>query len=256
MDKIILVSVFVAWLHEQLGQMYVWGGNGETMTNALIRRMEGDTGGTHMQDALAFYAGLVAAGKNPILGYDCSGLISRFLQNNGIVSKKRNCNHLAAMCTTVAPQKRTTATDALLQPGDMLFRWSTKSKYYHVGVHAGGGMVIEAKGRTAGVVKRKINASSTNYWTHWGRLPYFTQEDKKPMKFEVTSPYQRGPAYEAMQTALNAAGYDCGKADGIWGPKSQAAHDAMVLAHSPALPDGVTVTIEVGGVTYRGDAIK
>ena len=76
------------------------------------------------------------------------------------------------------------------------------------------------------------------------------------MVFELTSPYQRGPAYEAMQTALNAAGYDCGKADGIWGPKSQAAHDAMVLAHSPALPEGLTVTIEVGGVVYRGDAIK
>ena len=116
-------------------------------------------------------------------------------------------------------------------------------------------MVIEAKGRTAGVVKRKINASNTNYWTHWGRLPYFTQEDKKPMKFEVTSPYQRGPVYEAMQTALNAAGYDCGKADGVWGPKSDKAFRAMVAANGN-LPKGIAVTVDIDGVIYRGDAIK
>lgn len=254
-----MLSLFLAYLHEQLGQMYVWGGNGETMTNALIRRMESDTGGSHMDDALAFFASLVAAGKSPIWGYDCSGLISRFLQNNGIVSKKRNCNHLAALCIAVPPEKRTVATDALMQPGDLLFRWSTKSKYYHVGVYigidpaTGERMVIEAKGRTAGVVKRKINASNTNYWTHWGRLPYFTQEEKSPMKFEVTSPYQKGPEYEAMQNALIANGYSPGKVDSVWGPKSQAALDAMIADN---LPGGVVITVEIGGVTYRGDAVR
>ena len=67
-SAVIAMDAYLAYLHEQLGQMYVWGGNGEVMTKALVRRMESDTGGTHMQDALAFYAALVAAGKSPILG--------------------------------------------------------------------------------------------------------------------------------------------------------------------------------------------
>ena len=52
-SAVIAMDAYLAYLHEQLGQMYVWGGNGEVMTTARIRRMEGDTGGTHMQDALA-----------------------------------------------------------------------------------------------------------------------------------------------------------------------------------------------------------
>ena len=252
-SAVIAMDAYLAYLHEQLGQMYVWGGNGEVMTTARIRRMEGDTGGTHMQDALAFFERLVAAGKSPILGYDCSGLISRFLQNNGIVEKKRNCNHLAAMCTAGPPQKRTTSTDDLLQPGDLLFRWTTKNKYYHVGVYIGGGEVIESRGRKYGVVQRKINANNTNYWTHRGRLPYFTQEDIMPIIFEVTSPYQRGKPYELMQVALNAAGYNAGANDGIWGPKSQAAFDAKVANNLPAR---ITIAVDIGDATYGGEINK
>lgn len=78
-------------------------------------------------------------------------------------------------------------------------------------------------------------------------------EGEAPMKFEVTSPYQKGPEYEAMQNALIANGYSPGKADGIWGPKSQTAFDVMIVDN---LPGGISVAVEVGGVIYRGDAIK
>lgn len=74
-----------------------------------------------------------------------------------------------------------------------------------------------------------------------------------PMTFELTSPYQRGPEYEAMQVALNAAGYDCGKADGVWGPKSDKAYRAMIVAN---LPQSIAITIDVNGIIYRGDVLK
>ena len=75
--------------------------------------------------------------------------------------KKRNCDHLWAMCTRV--------TRAELRPGDLLFR-SRNGDMYHVGVYVGRDRVIEAKGRDDGVVLRGIDASGAGYWNNFGRL--------------------------------------------------------------------------------------
>ena len=103
----------------------------------------------------------IEAGVTDLAVFDCSGLISRYLQNLGLVSSKRNCDHLWAMCTPV--------TRAELRPGDLLFR-SRNGDMYHVGVYVGHGRVIEAKGRDDGVVLRGINASGGGYWNKFGRL--------------------------------------------------------------------------------------
>ncbi len=143
-----------------LGDIYAWGGNGETdITEALIRRK--DNTETNAQRTIQFWRKQQAAGVTDLAMYDCSGLISRYLQDNGIVSSKRNCDHLWAMCTPV--------TRAELRPGDLLFR-SRNGDMYHVGVYVGRGRAIEAKGRDDGVVLRGINASSAGYWTDCGRL--------------------------------------------------------------------------------------
>lgn len=149
-----------------VGQMYVWGGNGEIMTEKIIKRMENSTNNANR--ALAFFRALVAGGKTDIRGYDCSGLISRFLQDEGIVSKKRNSRHLYQMCKPLTSRRE-------LKPFDLLFRYKgdrfKASKIYHVGVYIGNGMAIEAQGRDAGVVERSIDASGTGYWNAYGWLP-------------------------------------------------------------------------------------
>ena len=143
-----------------LGDIYAWAGNGETeITEALIRRK--DNTETNAQRSIQFWRKQQAAGVTDLAMFDCSGLISRYLQDNGIVSSKRNCNHLWAMCTPV--------TRAELRPGDLLFR-SRNGDMYHVGVYVGRGRVIEAKGRDDGVVLRGINASGDGYWNKFGRL--------------------------------------------------------------------------------------
>ena len=88
-------------------------------------------------------------------------MISRYLQDKGLVAGKRNCNHLWSMCEPVARVQ--------LIPGDLVFR-RRDGDAYHVGVYIGKGRVIEAKGRDDGVVQRGIDASGTSYWTHFGRL--------------------------------------------------------------------------------------
>ena len=144
---------------EHEGDPYVWGGNGQTnITESWIRRMD-DAGDP--ERSIRFWQKQKEAGVTGLAAFDCSGLISRYLQDKGIVSSKRNCNHLWGMCRAVKK--------AELIPGDLVFR-GKPGDMYHVGVYAGKGRVIEAKGRDDGVILRGIDASGAGYWDWFGRL--------------------------------------------------------------------------------------
>ena len=149
---------FISYLYKQLGNIYCWGGNGEDATYYAIDVMENNA--NNKRRAKAFLAKQKKAGVQNIKMYDCSGLISRWLQDHGLAKGKCNCNKLWAMSSKIAK--------ADLQPCDLLFRGSDTDKS-HVGVYVGNGMVIEAKGRDDGVIIRPIDAT-TNYWTYYGRL--------------------------------------------------------------------------------------
>lgn len=153
-----LRSDFISYLYKQLGNIYCWGGNGEDATDYAIDIMENSS--TNKRRAKAFLAKQKKAGVQNIKMYDCSGLISRWLQDHGMAKSKCNCNRLWAMSSKIAK--------ADLQPCDLLFRGSDTDKS-HVGVYVGNGMVVEAKGRDDGVVIRPIDAT-TNYWKYYGRL--------------------------------------------------------------------------------------
>lgn len=218
-------------------------------TPALIRSKEDEP--VNYSRAMTLYNKRKAEGLDPILMYDCSGLISRYLQNNGLVEKKRNCNHLADMCGTV-----TGRNDAAMEAGDLLFRWSSTSKYYHVGVYMGDGTVIESKGRDDGVVQRAINASGASYWNRWGRLKCLEVEDV-PKVLEITKPLMQGEDIKTFQTLRNGWGYPCGTADGILGEKTMKGLLAFCATHIGAvepveLPDKITVSVTVGGKEYKG----
>jgi len=251
------------WCESQLGQIYVWGGNGQEATPAKIKSME--TSEANANRALALYEKRKAEGLDPIVMYDCSGLISRYLQNNGIVDRKRNCDHLADMCAFV----RTSINYGELEPGDLLFRWKDGSEqYYHVGVYIGiingERMAIESKGRDDGVVLRKINASGSSYWNRYGRLKVFVEAQPDapaapetptgPTVLKVTTPYMRGDEIKLLQQALNGLGYPCGDADGVYGPKSEAGVKAFVAAHGGgALPEKIKAYITIGNREYTGE---
>ena len=155
-----LAQGLVAYCREHISDIYVWGGNGQTeISAAWIRRM--DTSETNAQRSIGFWERQKSYGITELAAYDCSGLISRYLQDKGLVTGKRNCNHLWSMCEPVARVQ--------LIPGDLVFR-RRDGDAYHVGVYIGKGRVIEAKGRDDGVVQRGIDASGTSYCTHFGRL--------------------------------------------------------------------------------------
>jgi hypothetical protein len=104
-------------------------------------------------------------GKFPRV-YDCAGLIKSYMYQSSPTAKPvydakydKNVPGLIASCSA------TGAIGTLPEiPGTLVFR-STE----HVGIYAGGGNVIEAKGFDYGVVKTKISAGK---WDKWGKLSW------------------------------------------------------------------------------------
>jgi cell wall-associated NlpC family hydrolase len=164
-----LKHALVDFCKDEIGMVYCWGRMGqENLTDKQIRSAE--TSEANALRVIKFVTPLRNKGKIPIRYFDCSGLISAFLKKQSLIQAKRNCNHLADMCIKVYKRGSNEDITSKLEVGDLVFRWNLTNKYYHVGVYAGNGKVIEAKGRDDGVVIRDINASGSAYWNRYGKL--------------------------------------------------------------------------------------
>lgn len=219
------IDDFIAYLNSHLGDAYVWGAQGERVDNRAdlekwVRRKE-----TSRREADRALAYIKKAAKTPLYAFDCSGLIIHWLRDiRGLIDSDTNAQGLYRQCKQ---QGKLGAWQ--MQPGDLVFRYSiAKGKMGHVGVYVGNGMVIEAKGRDYGVVNLHLSFGG---WTHQGRHPALA-EDTVPTVFRLTSPMMRGENIKLMQAALNACGYDCGKADGICGKATMTAVKAFATAHT------------------------
>ena len=241
MAKVITAAQLVGYFQKAVadGWGYVWSLNGELYSRELAEhyhKIQRPTSKhrdpkTYWIKDCAKWIGKMAA--------DCSGGIVGAHRQYNPSYQDQSANTFYSRCIEKGPISTIPEI-----PGLCVWRDG------HIGIYEGNGNVLEFRGTDYGAVRTELKSRN---FTHWGRLRDAEYAEGKPMIFEVTSPYQRGPAYEAMQTALNAAGYDCGKADGVWGPKSQNALQGFVEAH---MPIGVSITVEAGGVTYRGDAVR
>ena len=130
----------------------------------------------------------------------------------------------------------------------------------HVGYYAGGGYAIEWKGFAYGCVKTKVAGWG---WTHWYRLPFIqygeadtlAPPDTKDspannfgtrlLQYKKGHAMLRGEDVLAVQARLTELGFDTGKADGIYGPRTATAVSAFQAAA------GVQVDGIVGPITRR-----
>ena len=209
------------------GSIYVLGAQGQTgsqITEAWIKRREHYVASNYNK-AIALWKKRLAAGYKNLCAYDCSGLIMKWLIDNGYAKSDKTANGIYFdLCSSISR--------SALQTGDLVFqKYSSKNRMYHVGIYMGDGTVVHAKGRSAGVVRESISKTS---WNRYGRLKSFGSAvpgDTWTRLLKITSPYMYGADVTAVQTELKLKGYDPGDADGFYGPKTEAAVKAFQKAN-------------------------
>lgn len=231
-----MLREFLNYLENEVknGSIYVWGGQGQKATDALIDRLETNT--ANKKTAKALLKKRIKAGFKEVRAFDCSGLVTKAMDDTGIEKKGFDTTADGLKRLYVKQIKRWE-----LKPGDFVFRVNSAGKAYHVGTVADWDLnVIEARGRAYGVVKRALNASGKSYWNAYGRpiaLKDEIEENTQPiilkrlLKKKIVR--MRGDDVKAVQKLLINSGYPCGAdgADGIFGAWTDLAVREFQTAH-------------------------
>ena len=158
------------------------------------------------------------------------------------------------------------------EPGDQIFLY-VDGGINHTGIvtAVGGGRVTVVEGNSSDMVARRVYALQALNIAGYGRPdwalaaggdkdghasasppPASAPAEKKPnyagyeynVKISLLRQGSSGPQVKNLQTLLNAAGFDCGAADGEFGPKTAAALLAFQRAH------GLGADGEFGGQSF------
>lgn len=263
----------------QLGNPYVFGTWGRECTPSLRRQYAGYN---PSHKSAIFKACPVLSGKQPSckgckwegkLAFDCRGFTYWCLLNAyGMKLKGGGCTSQWGYNVN------------WLKKGDIknmpnvvccVFQYY-KGKYQHTGLHIGDGKIIHCSN---GVQWGDISEKG---WTHYA-IPaglYTAEEVKmagKPEtdKAEKTPPTlrrgSRGDDVKKLQETLNALGYDCGAADGIFGAKTEiavrsfqqanglaadgiAGKNTLALLYNQDRKEEGTYKVVIGGLAYEAAA--
>lgn len=235
----------------QLGNPYVFGMWGRECTPSVRRRYAGYNP-SHKR--AIFKACPVLSGRQAScdgckwqgkLAFDCRGFTYWCLSRAGITIKGGG-----------ATSQYNTAANWVQRGeiGDMpdvvccVFQ-RRNGRMQHTGLHIGGGKIIHC---SAGV---QWGDTSDKAWTHYA-IPagLYTAEEieaagkPEPEKPDTSKPTEsvvfnfrrgsKGADVTKLQTTLNALGYDCGEADGIFGAKTEMAVRNFQRDHSLTV-DGI-----------------
>ncbi len=224
------VDKIIALLLTLLGNPYVWGGKGESLTGMKDpeKWITGkEDSANNVKRALAFYRKVVASGKKLIQAFDCSGLVAWPMKQVGIDQANNNADTLYGQCRKITKDK--------LRPGSLVFIGGKNGKpnsMRHVGWFVGmadakapKGYTIEAYGRDKGVVMLPLVDGE---WTHYGDHPKV-----------LAAPISTGSTVEVIGNSVNIRA----KADVLSSP--------VDLAHKG---DRLKLVAKVGSFYQIGDA--
>lgn len=223
------VNTAIIPLREKAG--YIWGSYGQMWTqesqNALNRTTDSDR-------ALGRQYGAKWIGHRV---WDCSGLIywicyvlygEKMNHGSNTIWNER-CAHKGKLTNGKRSDGQT------LLPGSCVFLLKNGVRH-HIGVYIGGGVCVEAKGTKSGVV-----VSDIEVWDEWGELKCVDYTYAEGVELEVATTIRLGcygDAVTKLQNNLNQLGYDCGKADGIFGQNTRTAVMSFQNAHGLKI-DGI-----------------
>ncbi len=249
----------VAWAQQWVGQRYWYGTVCYDCTTSLLNRKAHQYPSHYTSSRMPQYKADVAAGKKCC---DCVGLIKGYYwaredgtQQYGLDGRP---DKGAEGMFSAAKVKGKISTLPEI-PGLLLYSPG------HVGVYIGGGYAIEARGFNYGVVKTKVSQRS---WTHWYQCPYIdyitsaptepipsheesetpplsehTTDTARQLQYRKGVKMLRGEDVAQVQSRLIELGFQPGKADGVYGPVTEAAVKAF-QARTDISVDGI-----VGPVT-------
>ena len=199
-----LVQLFRIPLEEHWG--YIWGESGDVWSRA---NQEAATRERTVEYGSKWIGRRVA---------DCSGLF---------VWAYRELGEEIYHGSNTIFNAHTSVTGALfgeveILPGTAVFQVS-KGRRTHIGLYVGDGKVIEARGTRSGVIE-----SDLSEWDEWGKLSAVDYSGVEPdvVMVDTVKTLRKGDGgltVTWLQEMLLAAGYELGKADGIFGAKTEAA---------------------------------
>ena len=157
---------------------YIWGTSGEKWTETKQKNIEKTTDENRAQ---ARKIGSKWIGHTVS---DCSGLFTWAFRQLGGSMYHGSDTMYRKWCTDHGELKSGKRTDkATLKAGTAVFHWNG-TKYSHVGLFVGDGLVIEAANTQKGVITSKVTASQ---WTHWGELKGVSYDGKEPASLDRKS---------------------------------------------------------------------
>lgn len=132
-------------------------------------------------------------------------------------------------------------------PGTAVFQ-TTNGRRTHIGLYVGDGKCIEAHGTRSGVIE-----SDLSDWDEWGTLSAVDYSDVEPDHVTLDSlktlrKGDSGLTVKWLQDLLLAAGHDLGKADGVFGSKTQAAVEDFQRKHGLTV-DGIAGKKTIAALT-------
>jgi cell wall-associated NlpC family hydrolase len=175
--KTVKLSEFIAYLIEQIGQPYVWGGQHTKLTpqnyvDVITRKEKTEE---NRENAIAFCKRKFDEGATVLYAYDCSGLGMYWLQNlKHIFKSDMSANGMMGQCVLMDEPKK----------GYWVFRLDDSGKAVHIGYMVSDTYVIHAKGRAYGVCKERYSAS---FWHRIGKpkCVNFDNPEPKPTGYEI-----------------------------------------------------------------------
>ena len=245
---------FAAWCQKMIGQPYWYGCVVYKCTSSLLSRKTAQYPSHYGSNRTARYKQDIAAKK---VAADCIGGAKGYAWTGG------GQGVLEAIGTDKTFASKYGANGCPDKGANSMFSYAKSKgmdwgaigtlpeivgvalhKSGHVGYYIGNGHAIEWRGFAYGCVKTKVAGRG---WTHWYKLPFInygavstTQPDTDtPVADTVRNLYyksgksmQRGEDVRELQVGLNALGFDCGAADGIFGKKTDAAVRAYQAANN------------------------
>lgn len=169
----------IEYARAQLGKPYWWGTFGQTGSASLHAAKR--------KQYPSYYTATDFPKQYGQRVHDCIGLIKGYLWSDSPTAAPKYVSSqdksASGMYASSSIKGKIGTFDYV--PGRLLYKGSTPGGINHVGVYAGGGYVIEAKGHAYGVVRTEFRPAE---WTFWSQCPFIQADVSDGSAAEYAAP--------------------------------------------------------------------